>query len=170
MFMRANYAKQFTMFIIAISYLSVLIFTGCTKTDERDADTQLQPDTTRQVKTVPQIDSAVVTAKDTIKDTLMDITGRWAGTFDKRATTLQITSQDSLNFSGNITINYREVINQQVKGSFNPEAKTFNMKDQLHSRYQGRYNGKLSGDGKKMSGTFTMDLDGKQYPFSFSEK
>lgn len=169
MFMRANFAKQTVMFIFLLLCSSVLVFTGCSKTDEKDADS-LQPDTSRTIKTIPMTDSAVVTAKDTVKDTLIDITGRWTGTFDKRATTLQITSQDSLNFSGKITINYREVINQQVKGSFNPEAKTFNMKDQLHSRYQGKYSGKISDDGKKLSGTFTMDLDGKQFPFSLSKK
>jgi hypothetical protein len=157
---------KFSLGLFIFISAAILTLTGCLKSDERDADTQLQPDTTRQVKTIPMTDSAVVQPKDSIPN----LEGRWTGTFDNKSTTLQITSQDSLSFTGKITINYRDVINQQVKGSFNPKKKTFNMKDQLHSRFQGKYSGKLSDDTKKISGTFTMDLDGKKFPFSLTKR
>jgi hypothetical protein len=44
------------------------------------------------------------------------------------------------------------------------------MADQLHSRFQGKYNGKFSEDKTKMSGTFTMNLDGTKVNFNFNKK
>jgi hypothetical protein len=105
-----------------------------------------------------------------MKITTPGITGNWSGTFDKRSTVLTITEQIDSNFSGKISISYRDVINQEVKGSFSPTTNNISMKDQLHSRYQGKYNGKLSKDGNKISGTFTMDLDGKQFSFNLIKK
>ena len=102
--------------------------------------------------------------------TIPDIKGTYSGTFDKRSTVLKITEQTDSSFSGKITINYRQVINQDVKGSFSPTTKKMTMKDQLHSRYQGKYTGKLSDDMTKFSGTFTMDLDGKQFSFNLTKK
>ena len=99
-----------------------------------------------------------------------DITGTWTGKFDSRLTTLKITSQDSTSFKGKITIHYREVINQEVKGTFNPEKLTLNMSDQLHSRYMGKYAAKLSSDIKNLTGTFTMNIDKKKLNFNLTKK
>ncbi|MDH3268376.1 MAG: hypothetical protein OEM46_05930, partial [Ignavibacteria bacterium] len=62
------------------------------------------------------------------------------------------------------------VINQEVKGRVSPTSLNMSMKDQLHSRYRGKYNGKISEDGKNFSGTFTMDLDGKKFAFNLKKK
>jgi hypothetical protein len=86
---------------------------------------------------------------------LPDITGIWTGKLEYHSSVLKITEQDSLNFKGNITTNFREVINQQVSGKFDPVNKTLTMKDLLHSRYQGTYSAKLSDDLKSFEGTFT---------------
>lgn len=104
------------------------------------------------------------------KVTIPDLKGMWTGTFDKRATTLTITNQTDSSFSGKITINYRQVINQEVKGSFSPATKKLTMTDQLHSRYQGKYEGRLSKDFNNFSGTFTMKLDGSKFQFNLNKK
>ncbi len=113
-------------------------------------------------------------AKETAKDAadkVIDVfsnngmVGTWTGKLDSRFTTLTITKQDGNKFEGKIQINYRTPIKQKVKGSFNAETKTITMADQLHSRYKGEYSGKLSDDGKTYSGTFTTNIDKKNYKF-----
>jgi hypothetical protein len=44
------------------------------------------------------------------------------------------------------------------------------MRDQLHSRFQGKYSGKFSEDKSKMAGNFTMNLDGSNFSFNFTKK
>jgi hypothetical protein len=99
-----------------------------------------------------------------------DLKGKWTGTFDKRSTVLNITEQTDSSFSGKISISYREAINQEVRGTISPTTSKMLMKDQLHSRYRGKYGGKLSEDGKNFSGTFTMDLDGSKLSFNLYKK
>lgn len=98
------------------------------------------------------------------------LTGVWVGKLDSRLTTLSITNQDGNNIEGKITINYRKPLNQEIKGSFNADTKTLTMKDQLHSRFKGTYNGKLSEDGKTYSGTFTTLVEKKNYNFNLVKK
>jgi hypothetical protein len=110
--------------------------------------------------------------KDDVVETkvvIPDLKGSWKGTFDGRTSVLNITEQTDSNFSGKITINYRTVTNQEVKGTLNPTTNEFTMTDQLHSRYQGKYKGELSTDNKKFSGTFTMDNDGTKYSFNLNK-
>jgi hypothetical protein len=45
-----------------------------------------------------------------------------------------------------------------------------NMTDQLHSRYEGSYSGKLSKDLNIYSGTFTMKVDGKKFSFNLKKQ
>ncbi|HSL90074.1 MAG TPA: hypothetical protein VK870_12290 [Ignavibacteriaceae bacterium] len=99
-----------------------------------------------------------------------DITGKWTGTFDKRSTVLEITGQTDSSFTGKISISYREPIHQQVNGSFSPTNMNMSMSDQLHSRYQGKYNGVLSEDFNNFSGTFTMTVDNSKYAFNLNKK
>ena len=73
-------------------------------------------------------------------------------------------------FKGSITINYREVINQKVSGEFDNKTGSFSMTDLLHSRFQGKYNGKFSENHSGMSGTFTMSLDGTKSNFNLTKK
>lgn len=96
--------------------------------------------------------------------------GAWTGKLDSRATTLVITKQDGNSFEGKITINYRTPINQEVKGTINAETKTITMQDQLHSRYKGKYSGKLSDDGKAYVGTFTKNVDKTSFKFKLTKK
>ena len=83
---------------------------------------------------------------------------------------LSITEQTDSSFSGKISISYREAINQDVKGSFSPYTMNMKMKDQLHSRFRGKYNGKLSKNADNYSGTFTMDLDESKFSFNLNKK
>jgi len=152
-----------------------LFYSGCESKTGKSAD---QKDEVQTEKQAPDIssDGAVQTEDgqmqppEETKISIPDLKGTWTGIFDKRNTTLNITEQTDSSFSGKITINYRQVINQEVKGSISPSTKKVSMKDQLHSRYQGKYKGKLSDDGENFSGTFTMDLDGKQFTFNLTKK
>ena len=146
---------QYTFFkklFTVLTILAVLAFIGCEKKTEQKQDENQSELGVEERITVP------------------NVRGTWSGIFDKRATTFNITEQTDSSFSGKITINYRQVINQDVKGSFSPTTKKMTMKDQLHSRYQGKYSGKLSDDLSEFSGTFTMDLDGKQFSFNLTKK
>ena len=161
--------KLFKQLFTVLIIMAVIAFIGCEKkTEQQQGEVKsenVSPDTTSSMST-PEVGEPIV--EETV--TIPDVTGTWTGTFDKRATTLKITEQTDSSFSGKITINYREVINQEVKGNISPASMKISMKDQLHSRYQGKYKGKLSEDGKTFSGTFTMDLDGKQFAFNLNKK
>jgi predicted membrane protein len=157
-------------FLAVLMLSAFLIYFGCEKKAENSKQTQqevtsetISPDSTSSVATESE-------PGNENKIQIPDIKGTWTGTFDKRATTLKITEQTDSSFSGKITINYREVINQEVKGTISPSTGKISMKDQLHSRYQGKYNGKLSEEGNNFSGTFTMDLDGKKFTFNLNKK
>ncbi len=99
-----------------------------------------------------------------------DITGKWTGTLDKRSTVLDITGQTDSSFTGKISISYRETVHQDVSGSFSPTNMNMSMSDQLHSRYQGKYNGVLSENFNKFTGTFTMTVDNSKYAFNLNKQ
>ena len=145
------------IFIIAC----ILFITGCQNKEEKT------------VQQSPVVQTPPPQTADTTKkavEQIADIKGKYTGTFDSRATTLDIKEQDSTKFKGSISINYRDVTNQQVAGQFDPKTLKFSMTDLLHSRFQGKYNGKFSEDKTKMSGTFTMNLDGRKVNFNFTKK
>jgi hypothetical protein len=147
--------------------LSILAQFGCEKKTEKIE----QPK--EEVKTeevMPDTSSGIKEPVTEVKITIPDIKGTWTGTFDKRATTLTITEQTDSSFSGKISIKYKETINQDVKGTFSPTTKKVSMMDQIHSKYMGKYNGKLSDEGKNLSGTFTMNRDGTTTSFKLNKK
>ena len=143
----------------------VLFFVGCKK--EEQPQPIEQPVQTEQPATPPAPVDTVAAEPEVV---FPDVTGTWTGTFDSRPTTLKIASQEGDEFKGSITINYREVINQQVSGKINPETGAVSMKDLLHSRYAGTYSAKLSEDGKKLSGTFTETVDKRKATFTLKKK
>lgn len=157
-------------FFTTMLLVSVIAYFGCEKKAEESKQTEegvknenVSADTLSSVtsENKPAVDNKVQ---------IPDIKGTWTGVFDKRATTLKITEQTDSSFSGTITINYREVINQEVKGTFSPTTLKMTMTDQLHSRYQGSYSGKLSKELNNCSGTFTMKLDGSKFSFNLNKK
>ena len=151
--------------------ITAVVYFGCEKkTDQSEeptenADTEVITTDTTSGDTTTEIEPVEET-----KITIQDIKGAWTGTFDNKSTALNITEQTDSSFSGKISISYRQAINQDVKGSFSPATMNMEMKDQLHSRYRGTYNGKLSEDGKNFSGTFIMDLDGSKFSFNLNKK
>jgi len=148
----------------ALLFIAIIVFSGCEKKTEQQ-NTEVKSESVS-----PDTISSESEPTAEVKVSIPDLKGTWTGTFDKRATTLKITEQTDSSFSGNITINYRQVINQEVKGTVSPTTMKMSMKDQLHSRFQGKYNGSLSENGNNFSGTFTMDLDGKKFSFNLNKK
>lgn len=105
-----------------------------------------------------------------IENTTSILVGTWTGTFDGRPTVLVIKEQTDSTFTGKISIDYRQKIEQEVKGSFNPRTMQITMIDQLQSRFKGTYNGSLSTNKDNYSGTFTMTNDGAKYDFNLIKK
>ena len=156
----------FTLLLI----LSIAAYFGC----EKKAEESKQTEEGVKSKNVSTDTSSSVTSEEEPaadnKIQIPDIKGTWTGTFDKRATTLTITEQTDSTFTGKISISYREVIDQQVKGTFSPISLKMTMTDQLHSRYEGSYSGKLSKELNNYAGTFTMKVDGSKFPFTLNKK
>jgi hypothetical protein len=161
--------KQF--FFASIVIISMVYF-GCERKTGEAGKTQGDVKT-EEVKPDTTSDSSGAAKQEPVekmKITIPVIKGKWTGTFDKRSTVLTITEQTDSSFTGKISISYREVINQEVKGTLSPSTMKMSMTDQLHSRYQGKYDGKLSEDGNSYTGTFTMKLDGSKFSFDLNKK
>ncbi len=147
--------------------LLILLFAGCQQEKKESPQTGIEE----------KKDTAAMQQNEAKTDTLQkqaeplpDITGRWTGKLEYHSSVLKITEQDSLNFKGNITTNFREVINQQVSGKFDPANKTLTMKDLIRNRYQGNYSAKLSDDLKSLEGTFTVNVDKTKWIFNYKKK
>jgi len=106
---------------------------------------------------------------DEAEITIPDLKGTWSGTFDGRSAVLNITDQTDSSFSGKMSINYREPINQEVEGSFSPATLKITMTDQLNSRFQGVYTGSLSKEANSFSGAFTLNSDGSKYSYNLNK-
>ncbi len=159
-------------FIVVYFIIAALAYYGCEKkTDESDTSIDnIKTETVIPDTTSDEIIDEIIEPVEEIIITIPDIKGTWSGMFDSRSTVLNITEQTDSSFSGKISISYRQAINQDVKGSFSPSKMIMKMKDQLHSRFQGKYSGKLSEDADNYSGTFIMDLDGSKFSFNLNKK
>ena len=164
-------SKSLKWVLTALVMLTVVVYFGCEKKTDK---TESQMDNVETETIVPDTASdetiTEIEPVDEIEIVIPDLKGTWTGTFDSRSTVLNITEQTDSSFSGKISISYRQAINQDVKGSFSPSTMNMKMKDQLHSRFRGKYNGKLSKDADNYSGTFTMDLDESKFSFNLNKK
>ena len=150
--------------------ITAVVYFGCEKKTDQSEEPTDNADAEVIITDTTSGDATEIEPVEDVKITIPDIRGTWTGTFDQRSTVLNITEQTDSSFSGKISISYRQAINQEVKGSLSPATMNMKMKDQLHSRFQGKYNGKLSEDADNYSGTFTMDLDGSKFSFNLNKK
>jgi hypothetical protein len=157
--------KQFlTILIISVS----LIYFGCEKKAEK-TDQPKEEVTSETVMTDSTGSTKTNEPAAEEKMQIPDLKGTWTGVFDGKSTTLQITEQTDSSFSGKISINYKQTLNQDVKGNFSPASLKISMTDQLHSKFMGKYNGKLSKDYKNFSGTFTKNRDNSNFSFNLNK-
>ncbi|QQS36670.1 MAG: hypothetical protein IPM56_01560 [Ignavibacteriales bacterium] len=162
-----SFAGIFTFLLAAL----IIFVAGCGEQKKEEPKMEEQPKTQITEQTPAEQPKDTMMAEDPeMTVSIPDLKGTWTGKFDSRATTLKITEQDSLSFKGTITINYREVINQQVSGKLNLEKNTLTMKDLLHSRYAGSYFANLSEDLGSLSGTFTQNVDKTKFTFNLKKK
>ena len=169
--MSTKKSYRFKGLLRIISGLSLLILMslmlGCeTKKEDTEPADKIQHESVQK----EVIDSAAIKAAENAMKEAHSLVGTWKGKFDGRATTLKITEQDGNLVKGKITINYREVINQDVSGEFNPETMNVILNDLLRSRYMGTYKGKLSADMNNFSGIFTMKVDKKNMSFNLTKE
>lgn len=157
-----NFAGIITLFLFAI----ILFAAGCGEQKKEEPKVEDE----KKSETIEQPKAEEPTIVETPAVVIPDLKGTWTGKFDSRATTLKITEQDSVSFKGTITINYREVINQQVSGKIDVEKNTLTMKDLLHSRYAGSYSASLSEDMSTLSGTFTQNVEKTKFTFNLKKK
>src|ERR1035437_8078902 len=105
-----SFKKMFSVIISVFLMTFILFIIGCQKEERSIQQSPVFTDTTKK-----------------IVNEITDIKGKYTGTFDRRASSLNIKEQEGNKFKGSITINYREVINQQVAGEFDPQTLTFAM-------------------------------------------
>jgi hypothetical protein len=163
---------KLNQYVFFIAVLTLLLAGGC-------GEREREPGTEDEIETNGRIDTTEFRDTTMMNDTtrfgkeamnVPDITGTWSGKLDAHNSTLRITNQDSLTFTGKISTNFREAIHQEVKGKYNPEDRTLTMRDQLQSRYSGTYYAKFSENMNSMSGTFTMKHDNTKLNFNYTKK
>jgi hypothetical protein len=161
--------------LMVVIFLLAVSFSGCG--DKTDQQGEMKTDNIEAHDISPDTISAVNPPSDSETEpdgeqmiTIPDVTGTWTGTFDGKSTTLEITEQSDSNFTGKISINYKQPLHQTVKGNFSPSTLKISMVDQLHSKFMGKYKGDLKEDFKSFSGSFTKNRDGSQYSFNLKIK
>jgi len=150
-------ALMFALFSIIILFS----FTGCEKKNETVPEKN---------QDVTEAETTKVQEPEEPETVIPDVKGTWSGKLYNRVATLNVTEQDSVSFKGNLTVFFRENINQTVTGKIDPSTLKVTMKDQVHNRAMGTYSGKISEDSKTLSGTFTMNSDKSTHSFNFSKK
>ncbi len=152
------------MKIIFTAFLTFLLITGCEKKEEK---VEFQhPDTINTNKS----DTTVKQMSEIKKDTIQDLRGDWKGTFDQRSATMTIIKQDGKEFTGTMSINYREPLNKTISGTFDPSNNSIKMEDVNASKYLGEYSAQLLENGKLIQGTFDLKAGGNSYRFKFNKK
>jgi hypothetical protein len=163
---------RFKLFVHFVLIISLALFIGCEK--KANEKTDAQPQTTEETtQTTPEQQPVQETIPPVV---IPDLSGKWSGTFDARSATLNVTEQSGNDFSGSIYIAYRNPLNKQVTGKVDENTLVVTMSDMGQGRFHGTYSATLSDENigtilwKKLTGTFTMKLDGKKYSFNFSKK
>jgi len=115
--------------------------------------------------TIPGITVADRSAKQ--RYTLLQ--GEWTGTFDQREATFNITNVSKEMAEASISVHYREMITESLKGSINWMEKTFHFDDvnSTNGYLDGEYNGAFNDDFTKFSGTYQNYTTKKQVDFMF---
>lgn len=152
-------------------YLSVLILigslvvlsAGCEKKAEKPDGEKVSGDTTNMAESSQS-------EVDTAKVEFPDLTGTWAGSFESHGATFKVTGQDGGDFDATLTVAYRQPMNKTISGIIDPETNKITMKDDVKSRNEATYSAELSGDGKTISGTSTLKIDGNKASFTFKKK
>lgn len=151
-------------FLLLILF-STLILTGCKQKTETPQEKAPVTGDTSSARTMSPSDSM----KQEVKQGPISLTGKWTGIFDQRPASFNITDQNDTQFSGTLTISYRDPLTKAVSGKYDMQTMKFTMNDTEHGRFMGSYSGKISEDGK-MQGTFTLNSDKSNYSFNFKKK
>lgn len=153
------------LIIYSFSLISIsVLLSGCQKKQEQQQ--------TANQSNAQKKDSIAANSTDTTQNKLnanaQDLKGTWSGKMGAFKTTLKITDQTQNDFKGSITVAFRDPLNQQISGKFDPATGKLTMRDILKQRYQGKYNAQISVK-DKLSGTYSLN-DGQKFNFNLSKK
>ncbi len=163
--------KLFHRFILLAAGAIIIFATGCggeKKDESPQAGNEIPQEQNQQMDTTSQPTDTTTLGKEA--ETIPDITGTWTGELNAHTSVLKITKQDSLSFKGRISTEFRQQVNQEVAGKFDPDKNTLTMKDQIQNRYMGTYSAKFSNDMKTLEGSFYLIADKKTYNFRYTKK
>lgn len=151
-----TFSRLRSLLAVSTILFSILLFTGCEK---KDSGKEPSVETKKQNEGAPKEEAKVT-----------DVKGKYSGTFDKKSAVLNITDQTNNSFKGNLTVNYRNTLKQDVEGDFDSKSMEFTMKDVNPGKFQGTYKGKFSDDFSTLSGTFSLKSKGGSYSFNLKKK
>ena len=149
--------------LIFILFITLFLIAGCGKKEENG-------EVQKPVANEPAAVDTATKVTETPQNTIPDLTGNWAGTFDQRSATMSIIKQNGTEFSAIMNVNYRQPFNKTINGTIDPKTNSIKMEDLGGSKFTGHYSAQLSADGKEIRGTFIMQSDNKSYKFSFKMK
>ncbi|KAB2908883.1 MAG: hypothetical protein LC102_08770 [Ignavibacteriales bacterium] len=152
--------------LILSSFLISVILIGCgTKEEPKEPADSVKttvPDTAT-VDTVAQdsVDAVKDSAEtEPAKPKSVSVLGTWSGKLSNYSATLTISNQNGNNFTGSIVVNYRHVAKHPVSGTVDPNTGVFSMRDMDQTTSSGKYYGKVSGNGRSISGSYTENKPG----------
>lgn len=100
------------------------------------------------------------------------VQGEWKGTFDQREATFTISKANNELVEAIITVQYRTLIKENLKGSINVENKHFHFDDvnSSNGNLDGEYNGEFNENFTKFSGVYQNYFTKKQVEFLFEKQ
>ncbi|MEA4919166.1 protein kinase domain-containing protein [Proteiniphilum sp.] len=94
--------------------------------------------------------------------------GEWKGTFDGRDAVMQISKAGKDVVEATISVQYQNLITENLTGSINVDEKSFHFDDvHANGNLDGEYNGKFNDDFTEFSGTYQNYTTKKQVDFIF---
>lgn len=154
--------------VLGLLCSGAILFHGCQKASETPANKTENPAPAVQQTPAPAPVAADTAKKPEVK--AADLKGTWTGTLEGFKATLTVNEQKDKNFTGDISVRYREAAEKKLTGEYNAEKGTVTMMDISASRVKGTYHGELSADGKTIKGTFTYAEKKNTVTFTLTKK
>jgi len=159
MYKKTSYSFLGLLLFLTVSTFS--FFTGCEKKEVPKETVKTPAETTPQpVAEQPKVEEKKAP----------DLKGIYSGTIGGKSMTLKITEQTDSSFEGSVSMNFKDPINQKVKGKINLTTGEITMSDLLKQIYQGFYVGKMNSDFTTIAGTWSIKTGNQKFNFTIKKK